>query len=167
MIPTRNHPETVMLLDLPQFTLIHVLLSLLGIFSGLVMVGAMMSGTTLARWTTVFLVTTILTSITGFGFPFTTIQPPHIFGVLSLIALTIALVALYGKRLAGGWRRTFAITAVFSLYLNVFVLVAQLLQKTPVLASIAPDPGSPVFGATQALILIIFLVLGWTAVKRF
>jgi len=154
-------------LDLPVFTLVHVLLSLFGIFAGLVMAGGMMGGIHFARWTTLFLATTILTNITGFFFPFTTILPSHIVGVLSLIALAIALVALYAKRLAGSWRRVFVVAAILSLYLNVFVLVAQLLAKIPVLAAIAPDPGAPAFAITQLVVLALFVGIGWSALKRF
>ena len=156
-----------MLLDLPLFTLIHVLLSLFGILAGLVMVGGIVWGNHLARWTSLFLAATILTNITGFFFPFTTILPSHIVGVLSLFALMVALIALYAKRLAGPWRRIFVLTSILSLYLNVFVLVAQLLARIPVLAAIAPNPGAPAFAIAQRVVLVFFAGIGWSAMKRF
>ena len=156
-----------MLFDLPTYTLIHVMLSLVGIFSGLVVVGGLMAGVRFDRWIALFLVTTVLTNVTGFGFPFNTLLPSHIVGGLSLVILPIAIAARYWKRLAGGWRKVFVVTAVAALYFNVFVLLAQLLQKIPLLSILAPSPKAPAFAITQLLVLAIFLVLGWAAVKGF
>lgn len=153
--------------DLPAFTLIHVLLSILGIITGLVMVGGFISGVRLDRWTAFFFVTTVLTSITGFGFPFTTLLPSHMVGALSLMILPVALAARYWKCLEGGWRKTFVITSVAALYLNVFVLFAQMFQKVPALFSIAPTPEAPAFGVTQLFILALFIGMGWAAIKGF
>ncbi len=153
--------------DLPAFTLIHVVLSILGIITGLVMAGGLIAGVRLDRWTAFFFVTTILTSVTGFGFPFTTLLPSHIVGALSLLVLPVALAARYWKCLEGGWRTVFVITSIAALYLNVFVLFAQLFQKIPALASIAPTPEAPAFGVTQLFILALFIGLGWAAVKGF
>lgn len=121
----------------------------------------------LDRWVAVFLWTTLLTSVTGFGFPFKQVLPAHLFGVATLLALPFAFVGLYVRQLAGRWRDVFVGVSVFALYLNVFVLVAQLLAKIPVLAQIAPAPNSPVFGVTQLLFLAIFIGLGWACVKAF
>jgi hypothetical protein len=153
--------------NLPTHTLIHVVLSLLGIFSGLIAVGGLMAGVRLRRWIDVFLATTVLTSITGFGFPFGTLLPSHIVGVVSLVVLAAAIVALYWKRLSRAWRSAFVALSVLALYLNVFVLLAQLFQKTPLLAVIAPSPAAPVFAATQLLVLALFIGFGWAAVKGF
>jgi hypothetical protein len=156
-----------MSMDPDTFLLIHVLLSLAGLFAGLVVVGGFIAGARLRRWIGVFLATTVLTSATGFGFPFVTLLPSHIVGALSLVVLLVALFALYGKNLEGAWRRTFVVLGVFALYLNAFVLLAQLLQKTPALAALAPTPAAPVFAASQGLVLLLFIVLGWAAVKGF
>lgn len=153
--------------DLPAFTLIHVVLSILGMISGLVVAGGFIAGTRLDRWTAFFFVTTVLTSITGFGFPFTTLLPSHMVGILSLLILPVALAARYWKCLAGGWRTTFVITSIAALYLNVFVLFAQLFQKIPALFSIAPTPDTPAFGLTQLLILALFIGIGRAAVTGF
>jgi len=156
-----------MLIGLPAYTLIHVVLSLVGIFSGLVVVGGLMAGICFRRWVGLFLTTTVLTNLSGFGFPFTGLLPSHIVASLSLVILPVAIAALYWKRLAGAWRKVFVVLSVLALYLNVFVLLAQLFQKTPILAKLAPDPGAPAFAATQGLVLILFVVLGRAAVKGF
>jgi hypothetical protein len=153
--------------DLPMFTLIHVVISVIGIVSGLVVVGGLMSGSRLAVWTEIFLVTTILTSVTGFGFPFTKILPPHIVGGVSLLVLAACVAALYWKKLSGPWRTTYVITAVTALYLNVFVLVVQLFAKTPALAQLAPTQTEPPFAITQALVLAILIWLGVASVRGF
>ena len=153
--------------DPKTYLLVHVLLSLVGIFSGLVVVGGLIAGVRFSRWVGLFLATTLLTSITGFGFPFVALLPSHIVGALSLVVLLGALVALYWKHLEGGWRRTFVVLSVVALYLNVFVLLAQLLQKIPALAILAPTPAAPAFAATQGLVLVLFAVLGWAAVKGY
>ena len=156
-----------MIFDLPMFTLIHVVISVLGIIAGLVVVGGLMAGARLDGWTALFLVTTILTSVTGFGFPFTKVAPPHVVGALSLVVLAVCLAALYWKQLEGGWRATYVITAVAALYLNVFVLVVQLFVKTPPLAALAPTQQEAPFALTQALVLALFVWLGWAAVRGF
>jgi hypothetical protein len=153
--------------DPKTYLLVHVLLSLVGIFSGLVVVGGLIAGVRFSRWVGLFLATTLLTSITGFGFPFVALLPSHIVGALSLVVLLGALAAVYWKHLEGGWRRTFVVLSVVALYLNVFVLLAQLLQKIPALAVLAPTPAAPAFAATQGLVLVLFAVLGWAAVKGY
>ena len=124
-----------------------------------------MAGVRFSRWIGIFLVTTLLTSITGFGFPFATLLPSHIVGALSVLILVGAIAAAYWKRYEGGWHRAFVVLSVVALYLNVFVLLAQLLQKVPALAVLAPSPAAPAFGATQGLVLVLFVCLGWAAVK--
>jgi len=156
-----------MIFDLPMFTLIHVVISVLGIIAGLVVVGGLMAGARLDGWTALFLVTTILTSVTGFGFPFTKVAPPHVVGALSLVVLAVCLAALYWKQLEGGWRATYVITAVAALYLNVFVLVVQLFVKTPPLAQLAPTQQEAPFVLTQGLVFVLFVWLGWAALRAF
>ena len=156
-----------MLFDLPMFTLIHVVISLLGIIAGLVVVGGLMAGARLDGWTAFFLATTILTSVTGFGFPLTKVSPPHVVGALSLVVLAVCLAARYWKQLEGGWRATYVATAVSALYLNVFVLVVQLFAKTPPLAQLAPTQQEAPFAVTQALVFVLFVWLGWAALRGF
>jgi hypothetical protein len=149
------------------FTLVHVGLSLVGILAGLVVAFGMLSGKRLAGWTAVFLTSTVLTSATGFFFPFHRFLPSHAVGILSLLVLAVAIAALYAFHLAGGWRRTYVITAVLALYLNVFVLIAQLFMKVPALEAMAPTQSEPPFLAAQVVCLALFVVLGTLAVKRF
>jgi hypothetical protein len=156
-----------MIFDLPTFTLIHVVISVLGIIAGLVVAGGLMAGARMDGWTAFFLATTVLTSVTGFGFPFTQVTPAHVVGVLSLVVLAVCLAARYWKQLAGGWRAVYVVTAVAALYLNVFVLVVQLFVKTPPLAQLAPTQQEAPFAATQALVLMLFLWLGWAALRGF
>ena len=155
------------MIDLPTFTLIHVVISVLGIIAGLIVVGGLLTGAPLNGWTAFFLATTILTSVTGFGFPFTKVGPPHIVGALSLAVLAVCLAARYWKRMEGAWRSIYVTTATIALYLNIFVLVAQLFAKTPALAQLAPTQQEPPFAVTQLLVLALFVWLGWAAVRGF
>ncbi len=156
-----------MLIDPKLFILIHVFLSVIGIVAGLVVVGGLMAGMHFKRWTALFLVSTLLTSITGYGFASVAIRPAHVVGAISLMALAGAFVALYWKRLNGGWRQTFVVLSVLALYLNVFVLMAQLFQKIPAMAVLASTSSTPVFSVTQGLVLVLFIGLGWATSKRF
>jgi len=149
------------------FTLIHVVLSLVGIFAGLVVVFGMFSSQKLEGLTALFLATTVLTSVTGFFFPFDHILPSHIVGIVSLVVLAIAILALYALHLAGPWRWIYVVSAMVALYLNVFVGVVQAFQKVPLLASLAPTQSEPPFLIAQSVVLVIFIVLGIVAVRSF
>ena len=157
----------MMIFGMTTFTFVHVLLSLIGIFSGFVVVFGLLAAKRLDGWTTLFLASTVLTSVTGFLFPFHGFLPSHGVGILSLLALAIAIFARYGRHLAGLWRRTYVITAVIALYLNVFVLIVQLFQKVPALKAIAPTQSEAPFKVTQLVALVIFVVLGGSAAIRF
>lgn len=154
-------------LSLPMFTLFHVALSLVGIASGLIVVYGFVSAKRLDRWTALFLVTTVLTSATGFLFPFKHLLPSHIVGILSLLLLAVAIVARYGRRLEGGWRRTYVACAMVALYLNCFVLVVQCFLKVPALHALAPKGNEPPFLIAQFALLAIFVWLTLVAVRRF
>ena len=149
------------------FTLTHVVLSLMGIASGLIVMFGLLTRKRLDGWTAVFLVTTVATSATGFGFPFVGFTPAHAIGILSLLLLTFAIAARYPYHLAGSWRWIYVVTATLSLYLNVFVLVVQSFQKIPALKAIAPTQSEPPFAATQLVVLVVFILLGVLAVIRF
>jgi hypothetical protein len=150
-----------------NFTLVHVVLSLIGIVAGLLAVYGMTQARLWPGWTHLFLLTTVLTSATGYLFPVQHVMPSHIVGAISLVALAIAMIALYSQRLAGTWRRTYVITAVTALYLNVFVLVVQAFEKVPALHSLAPKGSEPPFAVVQLIVLAAFVWLGFKAVKRF
>jgi hypothetical protein len=154
-------------LDIVTLTLVHVALSLLAMFAGLVVAGGLLAGRRLDGWTGVFLVTTALTNITGFLFPFRTFLPAHGVGIVSLLILPVVLWARYGKQLAGAWRRVFVAGAVLLLYLNVFVLVAQLFMRVPALIVSAPTQSEPPFVVTQVATLVLFLWLGRAALKGY
>jgi hypothetical protein len=140
-------------------TLVHVAISLIGILSGVVVVLGFLSAKRLDSWNKIFLITTVLTSATGFLFPFHKLLPSHILGILSLIALAIALYARYSRQMIGRWRRTYVITASIALYFNVFVLIAQSFQKVPALKAMAPTQSEPPFVVAQAVCLVVFIVL--------
>jgi hypothetical protein len=148
-------------------TLVHVAISFIGIFSGLVVAFGLLTAKRLDGWTAVFLVSTVLTSVTGFFFPFHKFLPSHGVGILSLVVLALAIAARYVFHLAGGWRRTYVITAMIALYLNVFVLVVQLFEKIPALKELAPTQSEPPFKFTQLAVLTLFVLLTILAAIKF
>ena len=154
-------------MSVASFTLLHVVISLVGILTGAVVLFAMLGNRRLTGWTEVFLATTILTSATGFLFHSRSIGPPHVVGAISLIVLAIALLALYGRRLAGAWRPVFIVCAVLALYLNCFVGVVQAFQKLAFLQPLAPTQSEPPFLAAQGAVLLLFAILGFLAVRRY
>lgn len=149
------------------YTFLHVLISLVGIGSGLVIMFGFLTAKRLDNWTALFLITTVATSVTGFGFPFRHLLPSHIVGIISLVALAVAIFARYALHLAGAWRRTYVISAAIALYLNVFVLVVQCFEKLPTLNALAPTQKEPPFIIAQLVVMTIFIGLTIFAVKKF
>jgi hypothetical protein len=149
------------------FTVVHVVLSLIGIVSGIIVVVGMFGANRLTGWTALFLATTVLTSVTGFFFPSAHFGPAHVIGVISLVVLAVAIVALYFYRLAGSWRWIYVGSAVLALYLNVFVGVVQAFEKLPFLSRLAPTQSEPPFFIAQLVVMAIFVVLGILAAMRF
>ncbi len=149
------------------YTLIHVIISLVAIFSGFVVMFGLIAGKRLDGWTALFLTTTVLTSVTGFFFPVHHFTPAHTLGIISLLVLGLAIYARYTFHLAGGWRKTYVITAMIALYLNVFVLIVQSFEKVPSLHALAPTQSEPPFKITQLVTLILFIVLTAAATMRF
>ena len=149
------------------FTAFHVLLSLIGIVAGLVVLYGLLTAKALPAWTAWFLTTTVATSVTGFFFPYHGFKPSYVFGILSLLALALAIAARYRHELIGGWRKTYVISAVVALYLNVFVLFAQSFMKVPALKALAPTGSEPPFLVTQLVVMVLFVVLGFRAVAKF
>jgi hypothetical protein len=156
-----------MIAGMTTFTFTHVVISLVAISSGLCVVYGMIAGQRLNGMTALFLLTAVLTSVTGFFFPFHGFTPGIGVGIISLIVLAVALMARYQRHLAAGWRRTYVITAVLALYLNVFVLVVQLFEKVPSLHALAPKGSEPPFAVAQLVVMAIFVALGIAAVKGF
>ena len=152
---------------LATYTAVHVLISVVGIGSGLVMMAGLLSSKRVEPLTQVFLSTTVLTSATGFGFPFHHVLPSHMVGALSLVVLAVAIYARYGQRMAGPWRITYVVTATVALYFNVFVLVVQLFLKVPALNALAPTQSEPPFAIAQGAVLAVFAVLTVVAARTF
>lgn len=155
-----------MIFGMTILTFVHVLLSLLGILAGFVVMFGLFTSKPLKGWTALFIWTTVATSVTGFLFPFHRFLPSHAIGIISLVVLTVAIYAIYGRHLAGGWRRTYAIMAMIALYLNVFVLVAQLFDKVPSLRALAPTKTEAPFKEAQLALLVIFVALTILAVIK-
>jgi hypothetical protein len=154
-------------LSTSTFTTIHVIISLIGIFSGVVVVLGWLGGKQSAGWAALFLLTTVLTSVTGFFFHSAGFGPPQVVGVISLVVLAAAILALYVFHLAGFWRWVYIIGATMALYLNAFVGVVQAFQKLPFLEPLAPTQSEPPFLIAQIAVLAIFVALGFLALKRF
>lgn len=154
-------------LSIENFTILHVAISLIGIISGLIVLAGMLRAHSLPGWTALFLVTTILTSVTGFMFPINGLTPGIVIGLISVMILAIALMALYVKHLSGPWRWIYVTTALVALYFNVFVLIVQSFQKVPALQKLAPTQSEPPFLIAQGVALIAFLVLGTQAARKF
>lgn len=149
------------------FTLLHVVLSLIGIGIGLVVLGGMFASRRLDAWTAAFLATTALTSVTGFFFPRSQILPSHIVGALSLVALAVAALACHRYRLEASWRWIYVVCAVLALYFNVFVLIVQAFQKAAFLNALAPTHSDPPFVIAQVIALIGFVAAGFGAFRKF
>jgi hypothetical protein len=168
MIPDKERKFTMILgMSLHTYTTIHVAISLIGIAAGFIVLFGLLAGKLLSPWNGLFLLTTVLTSVTGFFFPNSKITPGIVIGVLSMIVLAVALFALYARHLSGGWRRTYVITAMVALYFNVFVLVAQLFAKVPALHALAPTQSEAPFKIVQLLVLVFFAILIPAAAKKY
>ena len=156
-------------MSLSAFTTLHVVISLIAIVAGIIVMFGMLGSNPMPGLTAIFLLFTILTSVTGFLFPFNGVTPGDVVGALSLVLLVIACIALYVMKLSGGWRWIYAVTALISLYLNVFVLVIQSFLKIPALTAVAPGnpPSGPVFAVVQGIVLVFFVLMIIGAVRRF
>ena len=154
-------------LSLVQFTYLHVFMSLIGIGAGIFIIFGLLTSRRLSILTSLFLITTVLTSLTGFLYPFNGMTPGIVLGILSMIALILAIVGLYVRKLAGAWRGIYVVSVIVAFYFNFFVLVAQAFDKVPVLHAVAPSQKSPGFMITQLAVLLIFILLTARAVKKF
>ena len=149
------------------FTIVHVIISLIGIGSGVVVLFGLLTAKRLDGWTAVFLASTLLTSLTGFGFPFAHLLPSHVVGLLSIVVLGVAILARYTFRLAGAWRTIYASGTVVALYFNVFVLIVQVFRRVPALNALAPTQSEPPFAVTQLVVLALFVALGIAGAIKF
>ena len=156
-------------MSLSAFTTLHVVISLIAIASGIIVMFGLLGSSRMPGLTAIFLLFTILTSATGFLFPFEKLLPSHVVGILSLVLLAIACLALYVMKLSGPWRWVYVLTALVSLYFNVFVLVIQSFLKVPALTALAPGnpPSGPVFAVVQGIVLLFFVVMIIGAMRRY
>ena len=149
------------------YTIIHTVISLIAIFTGLVVAFGMLAGKRLDSWTKWFLITAVATTVTGFFFPFHGFTPAIGLGIISLPFLAVTIFARCSKHLAGAWRWIYVIGAVICLYFNLFVLVVQLFEKVPALHAMAPTQTESPFKLTQLAVLVLSTVLAIVAVIRF
>jgi hypothetical protein len=159
-------------MSLSTFTTVHVIISLIAIVSGIIVMFGLLGSNRMPGMTPIFLLFTILTSATGFLIPpllSEKLLPSHMIGILSLVLLAIACIALYVMKLSGPWRWIYAVTAMISLYLNIFVLIIQGFLKVPALTAVAPGnpPSGPVFAVVQGVVLVFFILVIIGAVRRF
>ncbi len=159
-------------MSLSTFVTVHVIISLIGIVAGIIVMFGMLGSKRMPGLTAIFLLFTILTSATGFLIPplvSDKLLPSHIIGALSLVLLAVACIALYGQKLSGGWRWIYVLTALISLYLNVFVLVIQSFLKIPALHALAPSvpPSEPPFAIVQGIVLVFFVIVIIGAIRRY
>ena len=156
-------------MSLSVFTTVHAIISLIAIVAGIVVMFGLLGSSRMPGLTAIFLLFTILTSATGFLFPFEKLLPSHIIGIVSLVLLAIACIALYGMKLSGAWRWIYVLTAMISLYFNVFVLVIQSFLKIPALTALAPGnpPSGPAFAVIQGIVLLFFVVVIIGAMRRY
>lgn len=154
-------------MDSPAFTLFHVIVSLAAIVFGFMAAYGLLGGKLWGGITKVFLATTALTSLTGYFFHRDHILPSHIVGAVALLVLVVTGLALYAFGLRGKWRLVYVVGATLSLYFNVFVLVAQAFLKIPSLHTLAPKGSEPPFAIAQAAVLLVFILIGVSAARRF
>ena len=159
-------------MSLATFVLVHVVISLIAIVAGLIVMFGMLGSKSQPGLTAIFLLFTILTNATGFLIPplvSEKLLPSHMIGILSLVLLAIACIALYVMKLAGPWLWIYVLTALLSLYFNVFVLVIQSFLKIPALTTLAPGnpPSGPVFAVAQGIVLVFFVLMIIGVWRRF
>lgn len=158
---------TILGMTLSTFTSVHVVISLIGIGSGFLVVYGLLTGKRFDGGTAIFLIFTVLTSVTGFLFPLEHLLPSHIVGIISLVVLAVAILARYALHMACSWRWIYVVCAVLAFYLNFFVLVVQAFEKVPPVHALAPTQKEPPFLVVQLIVMAIFIVLGIFSVKRF
>ncbi|WP_311029977.1 hypothetical protein [Mesorhizobium koreense] len=156
-----------MILTLQAYTIFHVVISLIAIIAGLIVLHGWLTARRLDGWTLIFLLFTLATSVTGFFFPFNGFTPAIGTGILSVVVLLAAFAALYAFHLEGSWRWIYLVSAAIALYLNVFVLIIQAFLKIPALHALAPNGNEPPFAIVQGIVLVLFVIGGFLAVRRY
>ena len=156
-----------MILTLQAYTIFHVVISLIAIIAGLIVLHGWLTARRLDGWTLIFLLFTLATSVTGFFFPFNGFTPAIGTGILSVVILLAAFAGLYVFHLEGRWRWIYLVSAAIALYLNVFVLIIQAFLKIPPLHALAPNGNEPLFAFVQGIVLLLFVIGGFLAVRRY
>jgi hypothetical protein len=156
-----------MILTLQAYTIFHVVISLVAILAGLIVLRGWLTARRLDGWTLIFLLFTLATSVTGFFFPFHGFTPAIGTGILSVVVLLVAFAGLYAFHLEGPWRWIYLVSAAIALYLNVFVLIIQAFLKIPPLHALAPNGNEPPFAIVQGIVLVLFVIGGFMAVRRY
>src|SRR5262245_18732171 len=156
-----------MLVSLSTFTLVHTVLSLVALASGIVVVIVLVRSRSSPRWTALYLVTAVATSATGFGFPFEKLLPSHVVGIICLVLLLVVILARYAFRLVGAWRWIYAVGLTVTVYLDAFVAVVQAILKVPALHALAPGGSEPPFAVAQGVVLVVFVALAVAAAFKF
>jgi hypothetical protein len=156
-----------MILTLQAYTIFHVVISLVAIIAGLIVLHGWLTARRLDGWTLIFLLFTLATSVTGFFFPLNGFTPAIGTGILSVVVLLAAFAALYAFHLEGSWRWIYLVSAAIALYLNVFVLIIQAFLKVPALHALAPNGNEPPFAIVQGIVLVLFVIGGFLAVRRY
>jgi hypothetical protein len=154
-------------MSIANFTAFHVALSLVGIVSGFLVIIGMLSNRSLPGWTALFLITTIATSVTGFLFPSTAIDPAQVVGIISLLVLGTALIARYTYHLVGIARGAYIIAVLLAQWLNSFVAVVQSFQKIPLVHALAPTQKEPPFLIAQVALMLLMVLLGVVALRKY
>jgi len=147
-------------------TIVHTILSFIAIGFGIIATVGLFGGDHSSRWTRGFFFTAVAVTLTGFIFPFTGVTPAFATGIVSTVILLAWLIA-YRSHLAGSWRWIYALAIVASLYLLIFVTIAQAFQKIPFLQAMAPTGSEAPFAIAQIVALVVFIVIGVGAVRRF
>jgi hypothetical protein len=162
-------PSTIQILGMPlhTFTQFHVGLSLIGILAGLIVLLGMLTSKLLNAVTALFFITTVLTSLTGFLYPFHGITPGIVIGILSMVLLVTAILARYAYHFAGAWRWIYVVCSIIALWFNVFIFIVQSFEKIPAIHALAPTQTESPFKIAQLVVLLTFIVLGIRAVKKF
>lgn len=149
------------------YTVFHTALSIVAVISGLLVVKGLLVSHGRQLWTLLFLVTATATTVTGFFFPFEGFTPAFILGIISVVPLTLAILARYRHRLKGSWRGTYVINCVIALYFNCFVLVVQSFEHIPSLNVLAPTQKEPPFAIAQLVTLVVSIAAGFFSYKNY
>lgn len=151
--------------DLHTLTQLHTAISIVAIFTGIPVLTALAAGRPRPTLATITIVLLVVTSVSGFLFPYTQFLPSHAVGILSLGVLVVTIWSRWGGRRLTNTGRAYAVTLTVAVYLDAFVFVVQAFLKVPALHAAAPTQQSPIFAIAQAILLAAFVVLGYAVLR--